>query len=126
VQIIRTYPAKRLRYPFAPDGERSIGHAYRKALRRARRLVYVEEQYLWGQEWADAMAGALRREPELRLIVVVPRFTARSGLVARNAENIGRARVIQTLRDAGGNRAALRLGERVRDAHLHARQGLCH
>jgi phosphatidylserine/phosphatidylglycerophosphate/cardiolipin synthase-like enzyme len=106
VQIIRTYPAKRLRYPFAPDGERSIGHAYRKALRRARRLVYVEEQYLWGQEWADAMAGALRREPELHLIVVVPRFTARSGLVARNAENIGRARVIQTLREAGGNRAA--------------------
>src|SRR5918995_1977564 len=69
VQIIRTYPAKRLRYPFAPDGERSIGRPYRKAVRRARRLVYVEDQYLWGQEWAEAMADALRREPELRLIV---------------------------------------------------------
>jgi len=125
VQIIRTYPAKRLRYPFAPDGERSIGRAYRKALRRARRLVYVEEQYLWGQGWADAMADALRREPELRLIVVVPRYSARRGKVSRNAENVGRARVIQTLRDAGGNRAAFYDLENVHGTPIYVHAKMC-
>ena len=37
----------------------------------------------------DAMADALRREPDLRLIAVVPRFAERGGLSA-HAENIGR------------------------------------
>ena len=32
VQVLRTYPAKRPTYPFAPDGERSIARAYLKAL----------------------------------------------------------------------------------------------
>ena len=72
MQIIRTYPVKRPDYPFAPEGERSIGRAYRKALRRARRLVYVEDQYLWSEAWADAMASALRgRSLALRLIAVI-------------------------------------------------------
>ena len=31
-----------------PDGERSIARAYLKALARARALVYLEDQYLWG------------------------------------------------------------------------------
>lgn len=125
VQIIRTYPAKRLRYPFAPDGERSIGRAYRKAVRRARRLVYVEDQYLWGQEWAEAMADALRREPELRLIVVIPRFTARSGKVARSAENVGRARVIETLREAGGDRAAFYDLENAHGTPIYTHAKVC-
>ena len=38
VQVLRTYPARLRRYPFAPLGERSIAYAYRKALARARRL----------------------------------------------------------------------------------------
>ena len=31
VQVLRTYPARLRRYPFAPHGERSIAHAYRRA-----------------------------------------------------------------------------------------------
>jgi phosphatidylserine/phosphatidylglycerophosphate/cardiolipin synthase-like enzyme len=107
VQIIRTYPAKRPPYPFAPEGERSIGRAYRKAVRRARKLVYVEDQYLWSENWADAMASALRGEPELHLIAVIPRFAERGGLISANAENIGRHRVLETLRNAGGDRVAV-------------------
>ena len=49
VQVLRTYPAKRPAYPFAPEGERSIARAYLKALRRARRLVYLEDQYFWSR-----------------------------------------------------------------------------
>jgi phosphatidylserine/phosphatidylglycerophosphate/cardiolipin synthase-like enzyme len=45
VQLLRTYPKRLGGYPFAPDGERSVAHGYSKALRRARCLVYVEDQY---------------------------------------------------------------------------------
>ena len=63
VQVLRTYPAKRPVYPFAPDGERSVARAYLKALGRARRLVYLEDQYFWSERAAHALADALRGEP---------------------------------------------------------------
>src|SRR5689334_20866029 len=50
VQVLRTYPAKRPPFPFAPRGERSVARAYGKALARARSLVYVEDQYLWSAD----------------------------------------------------------------------------
>ena len=61
VQVLRTYPAKRPPYPFAPDGERSIARAYIKALRRARRLIYVEDQYLWSAQAARVGGRARAR-----------------------------------------------------------------
>jgi phosphatidylserine/phosphatidylglycerophosphate/cardiolipin synthase-like enzyme len=125
VQVIRTYPTKRPRYPFAPDGERSIGRAYRKALRRARRLVYIEDQYLWSQHWADAVADALRREPELRVMAVVPRFAERGGRFAANAENIGRDQVLRTLRDAGGSRVAVYDLENVHGVPIYIHAKVC-
>jgi phosphatidylserine/phosphatidylglycerophosphate/cardiolipin synthase-like enzyme len=125
VQIIRTYPAKRPPYPFAPRGERSIGRAYRKALHRARRLVYVEDQYLWSHEWANTMADALRREPELRLIAVVPRYAERGGRVSANAENIGRSRVIETLRRAGGGRVGIYDLENVHGNPIYIHAKVC-
>ena len=60
VQVLRTYPARLRRYPFAPLGERSIAQAYRKVLARARRLIYIEDQYLWAPFVADLIARALR------------------------------------------------------------------
>ena len=69
VQVLRTYPAKRPGYPFAPDGERSIARIYEKALARARSLIYVEDQYFWSREIAISFEQALRRAPELRMIV---------------------------------------------------------
>ena len=125
VQAIRTYPAKRPPYPFAPDGERSIGRAYRKALRRARRLIYIEDQYLWSQHWADAIAEALRREPELRLIAVVPRFAERGGRMSANAENIGRDQVLRTLRAAGGSRVAVFDLENVHGTPIYVHAKVC-
>jgi phosphatidylserine/phosphatidylglycerophosphate/cardiolipin synthase-like enzyme len=107
VQVLRTYPAKRPPFPFAPAGERSIGRAYRKALRRARHLVYFEDQYLWSSHAAAALADALRARPELHLVAVVPRFPERSGTVAEASETIGRERVLRTLAAAGGDRVAV-------------------
>jgi len=53
------------RSPFAPLGERSIGHAYRKVLARARRLIYVEDQYLWAAFVADLICRWLCARPAL-------------------------------------------------------------
>ena len=82
VQVLRTYPAKRPPYPFAPDGERSIARAYIKAFARARRLIYVEDQYLWSATVAGPLAEALRSHPELRLIALVPRYPEQGGLLS--------------------------------------------
>jgi phosphatidylserine/phosphatidylglycerophosphate/cardiolipin synthase-like enzyme len=107
VQVLRTYPAKRPAFPFAPHGERSIGRAYLKALRRAQRLVYLEDQYLWSSLAAGALADALQRSPALQVVIVVPRFPEQSGTVAEASETIGRQRVLHRLRTAGGDRVAV-------------------
>ena len=59
VQLLRTYPNLRhgRDYPFARGGERSVARGYSKALARAERLVYIEDQYLWSPE----VARSLRR-----------------------------------------------------------------
>lgn len=41
VQVLRTYPARRKAYQFAPDGERSIARVYVKVFNCARRLIYL-------------------------------------------------------------------------------------
>jgi phosphatidylserine/phosphatidylglycerophosphate/cardiolipin synthase-like enzyme len=125
VQVMRTYPAKRPPYPFAPNGERSIGRAYRKAIRRARKLIYVEDQYLWSQDWTDAIAEALRRQPDLRVIAVVPRFAERGGRISANAENIGRHRVLERLHDAGGDRVAVYDLENVHSTPIYVHAKIC-
>jgi phosphatidylserine/phosphatidylglycerophosphate/cardiolipin synthase-like enzyme len=107
VQVLRTYPAKRPRFPFAPDGERSIARAYEKAFGRARRLVYIEDQYLWSEQVTRSLAGALEREPELRLVAVVPRFPEQNGSVAGPAERIGHQKALDRVLAAGGDRVLL-------------------
>jgi phosphatidylserine/phosphatidylglycerophosphate/cardiolipin synthase-like enzyme len=108
VQLLRTYPYRRwYSYPFAPDGERSVARGYAKALRHARRLVYIEDQYLWSAEVARTFAEALAREPGLRMVAVVPRFPDQPGRFADAAEAVGRGRALDALRRAGGDRFAL-------------------
>lgn len=71
VQVLRTYAHKHPGYPFAPEGERSVARAYLKAFGQARRLIYVEDQYLWSALVAQGIRDALERSPALRVIVVV-------------------------------------------------------
>jgi phosphatidylserine/phosphatidylglycerophosphate/cardiolipin synthase-like enzyme len=107
VQVLRTYPMKRPPYPFARDGERSIARAYLKAFRRARRLVYIEDQYLWSLHAAHALADALRRHRELHIVSVVPRYPDRGGRATSAASLIGRENFTDILRRAGGDRVAV-------------------
>ena len=124
VQVLRTYPAIRPRTPYAPHGERTVARGFVKALRRARRLVYLEDQYLWSPHIARVLAAALRAEPDLHLVVVVPRHPDVDGRFALPPNEVGRVQAITTCRDAApGPGARVRPRERARHAGVRARQG---
>jgi len=107
IQVLRTYPARLRRYPFAPHGERSIAHAYRKAFARARALVYVEDQYFWSRPVSEMVACALRDNKNLRVIVVVPRYPDTDGAISRVPGVLGRHDAVRACAAAGGARFAL-------------------
>jgi phosphatidylserine/phosphatidylglycerophosphate/cardiolipin synthase-like enzyme len=107
IQVLRTYPAKRPPFPFAPRGERSVARAYAKALRLARSLIYVEDQYLWSTEVAELFTNTLRRNRDLRLIAVVPRYPDRDGTISGPLNRIGQTDAIAMLQAAGGDRVAV-------------------
>ncbi|WP_369132448.1 phospholipase D family protein [Modestobacter sp. I12A-02662] len=104
VQTLRTYPAVWPAYDFAPRGERSVARGYSKAIRRARRLVYLEDQYLWSREVAQLFARALEVHPELHLVVVVPRVPDQEGAVSERPQYVGRAQALEACRRAGPDR----------------------
>jgi phosphatidylserine/phosphatidylglycerophosphate/cardiolipin synthase-like enzyme len=106
VQVLRTYPARRRPYPFAPRGERSIARAYIKAFGRARSFVYIEDQYLWSLDAARALCAALRSNPDLRCVIVIPRYPDPGGMLGE-ASRFGRWRVERALAHAGGERVAI-------------------
>ncbi len=107
VQVLRTYPARLRRYPFAPHGERSIAHSYIRALKRARRLVYLEDQYFWSRGVASVFASAMQQNPELHVIVVVPRHPDREGRLVETPAHLGRDDASRLCREAGGDRFAM-------------------
>ena len=99
---------------FAPSGERSIARAYRKALDRAQRLVYVEDQYLWCPRVVGVFAEALAAKPDLKLIAVVPQFPVtglnqewRPTASAAAPQLLARARSLDLLQRLGGDRVAV-------------------
>ncbi|HZN20307.1 MAG TPA: phospholipase D family protein [Micromonosporaceae bacterium] len=104
VQVLRTYPVKRAPYHFAPDGERSIARGYTKVVKRARRLIYIEDQYLWSAEVARLFARALRDNPDLHLVIVLPRYPDLHGSFVQPPNIVGRAMAIDVCRQAGGER----------------------
>ncbi|WP_409470008.1 phospholipase D family protein [Streptomyces sp. HC307] len=108
VQVLRTYPNRLLRgYEFAPDGERSIARGYRKALRRARALIYLEDQYLWSPHVVERFAEALTANTGLRLIAVIPSLPEQDGRLTLPMNLIGRIAALDRLRRAGGGRVAV-------------------
>jgi phosphatidylserine/phosphatidylglycerophosphate/cardiolipin synthase-like enzyme len=102
VQLLRTYPDLLFGrdYGFANGGERSVARGYTKALRGARRFVYLEDQYVWGHHVGDVFTEALRTHPDLHLVAVVPLHTDLDGM-SRQPELLGRRRaMVEMLRVA--------------------------
>jgi len=107
VQLLRTYPSQSPAYPFAPDGERTVARGYAKALRRARRVVHVEDQFLWSATVAQVFADTLRRETGLHLVAVLPRYPDSEGGLQEPAKDAAHTEALQLLLDAGGDRVHL-------------------
>lgn len=107
VQLLRTYPHRHLgrAYPFAPRGERSIARAHLKAIGQARALVYIEEQYLWSSSVTSALADALRSNPALHLIAVLPHRPDLTG-TAELLQLEGRFEAVTQLSEAAPDRFA--------------------
>jgi phosphatidylserine/phosphatidylglycerophosphate/cardiolipin synthase-like enzyme len=107
VQLLRTYPNLRQArdYPFAPGGERSIARGYEKAAKRARRLIYVEDQYFWGNEIASTFLETMVENPGLHLVCLLPLVPDIEGR-SRTPQLLGRQRAIRDLMDAAPGRVA--------------------
>ena len=71
-QVQRTIPKGN--YPFAPQGIFGIAYAYRRAIARAERYIYLENQYLWSPEITEALCEAIQRgrRTGLRVALVLP------------------------------------------------------
>lgn len=108
VQLLRTYPDLRngRDYAFANGGERSVARGYTKAVQQARRLVYVEDQYLWGNQVGGVFTEALRTHPDLHVVAVVPLHPDVTG-VNRVAQLEGRRRAMTAMAQAAPGRVAI-------------------
>jgi phosphatidylserine/phosphatidylglycerophosphate/cardiolipin synthase-like enzyme len=91
-------------YGFAKLGEQTVARGYTKAIKRARRLIYLEDQYLWSSEVARLFADALRDNPDLHLIAVVPRHPDVDGRFALPPNQVGREEAISLCRKAAPER----------------------
>ncbi len=106
--------------------ERSVARGYTKAIERARRLVYVEDQYLWGRHVAQMFSTVLDRHPDLFIIGVVPLYPNLEGAGSAAAAGGPTRAMRDLLRRAPRPSRDLRPGEPCRHPGLRARQGLRH
>jgi phosphatidylserine/phosphatidylglycerophosphate/cardiolipin synthase-like enzyme len=104
VQVLRTYPDAHFEYDFAPRGERSLARAYNKVVPRARRLIYVEDQYLWSRRVAQLFARALAENADLHVVAVIPRYPDVDGRLELPPNLVGRWQALETCHDASPER----------------------
>ena len=108
VQLLRTYPDLRQGrdYEFARGGERSVARGYSKAVGQARHLLYVEDQYLWGNHVGSIFSEALRAHPDLHVVAVVPMHPDIEGF-SRTTQLLGRRRAMLDMAQVAPDRVAL-------------------
>jgi phosphatidylserine/phosphatidylglycerophosphate/cardiolipin synthase-like enzyme len=72
LQIVRTVPERI--YAAKPDGDFRILESYVRALRSARKLIYLENQFLWSSQIAEILRDKLLRPPadDFRVLIVLP------------------------------------------------------
>jgi phosphatidylserine/phosphatidylglycerophosphate/cardiolipin synthase-like enzyme len=123
LQVVRTVPDKV--YDFLPQGDFRILEAYTRALRSARKLVYLESQFLWSAQVVEILAKKLREPPcdEFRVVVLLPAKpnngadTTRGQLGVLAAADDGNGRFLATTISA-------RSGELTGPLYVHAKIGI--
>jgi phosphatidylserine/phosphatidylglycerophosphate/cardiolipin synthase-like enzyme len=122
-QLVRTIPEQT--YEFASRGEFSILDSYLRALRSARRLIYLENQFLWSPEITEVLIDKLRRPPQdaFRVLLLLPRKpsngadTTRGQLGRLLDADDGHQRLLATTLTAHDN-------ERSAPVYVHAKLGI--
>ena len=84
-----------------------MARGYTKAVARARRLVYVEDQYLWGHHIGNVFTEALRAHPDLYVVAVVPLHPDLDGAFSRTPQLLGRRRAMLEMMGAAPDRVAV-------------------
>ena len=124
VQLVRTMPENA--YPdVLPRGEFSALEAYVRALRSARRLIYLENQFLWSPEIVSILEDKLRHPPDddFRVVVLLPHK-------ANNGQDDTRGMLGRLVAADDGGRRFLaatiysRTGENVGPLYVHAKIGI--
>ena len=123
VQVVRTVPERI--YDFRPHGDFGILESYTRALRSARRLVYLESQFLWSSQLVQILAGKLRDPPtpQFRVVVMLPAKPNNGADMTR-----GQLRVLAEA-DHGGKRflattISARRGATTGPLYVHAKVGI--
>jgi phosphatidylserine/phosphatidylglycerophosphate/cardiolipin synthase-like enzyme len=72
VQVVRTVAEGM--YDSIPHGDFRIFESYVRALRSARELIYIENQFLWAPEVVSIIADKLRHPPtpQFRVVILLP------------------------------------------------------
>ena len=107
VQLLRTYPYRAGGYPFAPRGERSVARGYLKAIKQARELIYIEDQYLWSDDVGQRLADSLLENRHCRLIAVLPHYPDQDGALSLPPNLVGRHAALSILKKAAPDRVAV-------------------
>jgi phosphatidylserine/phosphatidylglycerophosphate/cardiolipin synthase-like enzyme len=124
VQLVRTVPENA--YPSVlPRGEFSVLEAYTRALRSARRLIYLENQFLWSPEIVHILETKLKNPPsdDFRLVVLLPHK-------ANNGQDDTRGMLGRLLEADDGHDRLLattilsRTGETSGPLYVHAKIGI--
>jgi phosphatidylserine/phosphatidylglycerophosphate/cardiolipin synthase-like enzyme len=123
VQFVRTVPEGA--YRALPRGEFSVLEAYVRALRAARRLIYLENQFLWSPEIVRVLQHKLRDPPsdDFRVVVLLPHK-------ANNGQEDTRGMLGRLVAADGGRGNFLaatimaRSGERSGPLYVHAKIGI--
>jgi phosphatidylserine/phosphatidylglycerophosphate/cardiolipin synthase-like enzyme len=125
VQLLRTYGRRLGGYPFAPRGERSVARGYIKALARARRLIYIEDQYLWSADVGAQIALALGRNEDLHLVAVLPHHPDQDGRISGPPNIYGREAAFARLRDVAPDRVAFYGIENAQGTPVYVHAKVC-
>ena len=76
MQVLRTLPGQKFNSPFPgalpiPHGETGILEAYQRAIARAEKFIYIEDQYFTNSAIVEALIMRMKQVEDLQLIIVL-------------------------------------------------------